>query len=392
MSRLCGTAGRAVVASCAIAAGSSWHIANAGALATVLSHHYRVSPAVIGLLTSVLFIAELGLMLPAGAVIDRVGGRRVGAAGLALATVATAPLLADTSYAAALLLRALTGLGAGAAFLGGAAYVQRMLGTPLGQGIYGGTGLAAAGVSLAIVPPLSDTVGWRAPWLLAAAATAACLLLTFIGPEDTAARRARPPSMLGLALDGRIVRLGALHAATFAFSVVIGNWTVSLLERAGHASAFAGVVSALTLVIGVLARPAGGYLARREPQTTRAIIRASVVVGAGGSLLLAIEPASTPVALVAASMVGAGGGLPFGILLTSAGDAAPMSPAVAIAAMNSYALGAIIAGTPLLGLTFSLPGAGRVGFAVAAAACLLALPVARWPIAPLQAGARAEGA
>jgi hypothetical protein len=43
--------------------------------------------------------------------------------------------------------------------------------------------------------------------------------------------------------------------------------------------------------------------------------------------------------------------------------------------MNSYALGAVIAATPLLGLTFSLPGSGRIGFAVAAGVCLMALAV-----------------
>ncbi len=43
--------------------------------------------------------------------------------------------------------------------------------------------------------------------------------------------------------------------------------------------------------------------------------------------------------------------------------------------MNSYSLGVIIAATPLLGLTFSLPGSGRIGFAVAAGVCLVALAV-----------------
>jgi hypothetical protein len=48
---------------------------------------------------------------------------------------------------------------------------------------------------------------------------------------------------------------------------------------------------------------------------------------------------------------------------------------VALAAMNSYSLTAIIAATPLLGLTFSLPGSGRIGFVVAAGVCLMALAV-----------------
>jgi hypothetical protein len=44
----------------------------------------------------------------------------------------------------------------------------------------------------------------------------------------------------------------------------------------------------------------------------------------------------------------------------------PDAPATAIGVVNGVAALTIVAGVPLLGLTFSLPGDGRLGFVVVA--------------------------
>ncbi len=67
----------------------------------------------------------------------------------------------------------------------------------------------------------------------------------------------------------------------------------------------------------------------------------------------------------------------------------PDSPAAAVGLVNGAASAVALAGTPLLGLSFALPGDGRIGFAVVAAlwiAALLVLPTAR------QLGVEANGA
>ena len=50
-----------------------------------------------------------------------------------------------------------------------------------------------------------------------------------------------------------------------------------------------------------------------------------------------------------------------------------MRCAAATGYVNAWGIAAIVAGTPLLGLAFSLPGEGRVGFAAVAALWALAL-------------------
>jgi MFS family permease len=368
---------RALVASCGVGAGASWHLTNAGAVATPLEHHYGVGLATASLLTSVLFFAELAAMLPSGRLIDRFGPRVVCLGGLVVALAPNLALCAGSGIGAALALRAVVGAGAAAAFIGGAAYVQRTAGTAVAQGIYGATGLAAGGVALVAVPALSDPLGWRAPWVLAAAGTLACLAVAASGPPTPPIRRpaARRPSILRVAASPFVARLGVVHAASFGFSVVLGNWCVTLLEHAGHGKDFAGAAGALTLLIGVLSRPAGGWLARPGGRAVYLVLCGGIVVGVFGALLLAADPGSAAVALVGSGAVGIGGGLPFGIVMSYAGRGPRETAGMALAAMNTYALVAIIAATPVLGLTFSLPGSGRIGFAVAAAVCLLALTV-----------------
>jgi hypothetical protein len=56
----------------------------------------------------------------------------------------------------------------------------------------------------------------------------------------------------------------------------------------------------------------------------------------------------------------------------------PDAPGAAIGFVNLIAAATILAGTPLLGLSFSLPGNGRIGFAIAAAlVALIPLAISR---------------
>jgi MFS family permease len=76
---------------------------------------------------------------------------------------------------------------------------------------------------------------------------------------------------------------------------------------------------------------------------------------------------------VAAALIGLAAGIPFGVTVAGATRAYPEAAGTAIGAMNTYPVLAIVCGTPLAGLTFSLPGHGRIGFVVIAALWLAAL-------------------
>src|SRR5439155_16431229 len=115
------------------------------------------------------------------------------------------------------------------------------------------------------------------------------------------------------------------------------------------------------------------------PDLARRAVGASLAAGAVGTALLAV--ARPPeVAALGAALVGLAAGIPFAPVFTGAAVMRPDAPAAAVGLVNGAASAVILAGTPLLGLSFSLPGDGRAGFGVVAAlwvGALLALPTAR---------------
>ena len=87
--------------------------------------------------------------------------------------------------------------------------------------------------------------------------------------------------------------------------------------------------------------------------------------------LLAL-PVPLAVLVAAAGLVGLAAGLPFAMVFTGSALARPDAPGAAIGFVNAFASLTIVAGTPLVGLTFSLPGDGRIGFVVIAVLAVLA--------------------
>ena len=133
-----------------------------------------------------------------------------------------------------------------------------------------------------------------------------------------------------------------------------------------------GRLRGLSLMGGLATRPASGWLMYRRPALVRAAIGSSLVAGATGILLIAIAR-STPVALLGALILGLAAGVPFAPVFFGAGRVRPDAPGAAVGFVNAVGHGPIILGTPLLGLAFSIPGDGRIGFAVVAALWLVAL-------------------
>jgi cyanate permease len=172
-----------------------------------------------------------------------------------------------------------------------------------------------------------------------------------------------------------LYRLSAIHAMSFGFSVVVGNWVVTLLEHHGESKRAAAVAGSLTLLLGFFTRVGGGPLLRR-PDASR-WVAASLVAGGAGAVALAF-PLAYPLLLLASAVVGLAAGVPFAMAFTGAARARPDAPGAAVGFVNAWASLVIVAGTPLVGLTFSLPGDGRLGFvALGALAALAALATPR---------------
>ena len=364
----------AIAAGVAFAFATGWNLANVGAVAEQLADAYGVALVVVGLFTTALFVVHGAMLIPGGMAADRFGARRSGLAAAAFVALGNSLLLLAPSAGLALAGRAFVGFGTGLAFIAGSDYVRAHGGSPLAQGLYGGAAVAGGGAALAAVPLVEETVAWRAPYVTALVLALAALVALLLAPP--APRTPRPRVRARVMRDRRLYPLALMQAASFGLSVVVGNWVVTLLTRGGAAEDVAGAVGALTLAAGIVTRPLGGWIARARPALTRTAVAASLVACALGTLVLAAR-GPLVVSAIAAAVVGLAAGIPFAPAVAAAQAARPDAPGAAVGLINAAAVGAIVAATPLVGLTFSLRGDGAVGFvAVAAlwAASALATP------------------
>jgi MFS family permease len=341
-------------------------------VATRLSHAYGVGLATIGLLTTTQFLLHMSMQIPGGRTADRFGARPTALAGIAFIAAGNAVALPSASIGLAFAGRALVGFGTGLAFVSGSDYIRTRGGTPFLQGVYGSGSVLAPGIALAIVPAIS---GFRAPYessLVVAALAFAALAFAPAAPRTL--RHAGERIASGFFRDSRLYRLAAIHAMSFGFSVVVGDWAVTLLEHHGHSKSASSAAGSLTLLLGFFTRVAGGAMLRRAEASRW--VAASLVAGGVGAILLA-SPLPIEALFVAAAIVGLAAGVPFAMAFTGAAEARPDAPGAAVGFVNAWASLVIVAGAPLVGLTFSLPGDGRIGFlamGVLAALASLATP------------------
>lgn len=350
-----GVSGRAALGGLALAFTPGFNVANVGAVADRISHAYGVGLAVVGLFTTALFVTHAVFQVPMGRLCDRFGPRLVGCAGLVVVACASAAALAWREAAFAIAMRLVAGVGTAASFVGGSDYVRATIGTAVAQGAYGAMSMAGGGLALALVPLWAT---WRAPFASAALIAGAGAVLVALAPHEGTRLR---HDAVARVFDLRLRPLAIWHSASFGLSVVVGNWVVTLLHRAGHESEHvAGVLGGLVLLLGVISRPLGGRLLDRP-----SVVRASFVAGGTAIALLAIAQ-PLPLAAFAAAAAGLAAGIPFAPSFAGAQRLRPDAPGAAVGAVNMAAAATILFGTPLLGLAFSLPGDGRIGFLVVA--------------------------
>jgi MFS family permease len=386
---------RSTIAGLAIAVTVGWNISNVSSIAPLLAADYRTTLTTVGLLTTVVFAVHTLMQLPSGRGADRFGPRRVCLVGLAVLIAANGAALAANATWLAFITRSAVGLGTGLAFLTGLDYLRRSGGSPLLQGVFGGTTGAGSAIAFLLMPQLEPMLRWRAPFLTAAVCAALALGALAASPKDTVILKKRiptyPRSLAKVLLrDRRLQRLGLMNMASSGLPPVIGAWVVALLVRAGGFSGgIAGVVGALTVVGSIVSFPLSGWIVHHRPKFIRLVVALSVVMGTAGTIALA-ESGPLALALTGSALVGLASGLPWAYAFTTAAHARPDAPGTAIALVNTAGLVVSIAGISLMGLSFSFPGEGRLGFVVIAVlwACAIFVLPQRHQVAPVGA---AEG-
>lgn len=325
-----------------------------------MAEAYGVRLGAVGFLTTALFVTHFAAQVPGGILIDRLGARRVGLAGVGLLVAGNTLALAAPSLALGIVARLVTGLGTATGFVAGSDYVRAARPSAAAQGLYGGATVAGGGMAVAVVPLLTPSLDWRAPYVSSLIAAAVTLVLA-LGPIQELGLHQPAGGLSRAVWDRRLLPFAVVHTASFSFSVVLGNWTVPLLVHDGHGRRVAGLVGGLTLFCGLLTRPLGGWAIQRRPAATGHLLAASMLAGAAGTVLLAL-PAPLAVRALGSLVLGLAAGIPFAAAFRGAAILRADAPAAAVAVVNSVAALTIVVGAPLVGFGFSAPAHGRLGF------------------------------
>lgn len=363
-----------------LAATGGWGLTAAGAGAPTLADHYGGGLVSVGLLTTVFAVGYAGLQVPAGHLIDRFSVRSTALVGMGLTALAYVVAIVLPQLGATFVARGVAGAGSAVGFVAGAELARRAGTGPVGLGVFGGMGIGAGGLAVAVVPGLEPVLGWGAGWITCAAvATGAALVVWLTVPAgrglrrpQTAITRDRPH----LLLDAELYRLTAIHAATFGLGVVLSNWAaVILTDRWKMEQEVASLIASLILVLTIVSRPLGGSIIGRYPGSARLLTVGSLFVSAACTVALAF-PSTAVVAAAAALALGVASGLPFSAALAGAQTWRPDRPAAAVGVLNAGANFVVVLGTPVVAGAIE---AGRTVPALLALAVVWLVPVVALP-------------
>jgi MFS family permease len=353
-----------------------------------VAHSHGVSSASTSVLLSAYFGAYALTLLPGGALVDRLGARRLALSGLALFALGAAAGALAHSIELLVATRILQGAGAG--LVSPAALAGAVSGFPPERrggalGIWG----ASAGVSNLLGPLLGGLLtvafGWRADWwvLVPLAFLAAWGIVRYLPTIDH-----------GEAARGRVIAnpvvLAATLIAALTFAVMIGSFYLAeqYLQRvAGYSALGASAVLVLVALLVGAAAPLSGMLADRHGERLPAMLG---FLGAGSGLALlgipgiSLQSLSTVPLLIP---VGLGLGMLFvptsraALNATAAASHGRTSAVLSIGRLVGAAAGAGLAGAALTG---GITAAGvHSALLIAGALCFfVGLPACAWLVAP----------
>jgi MFS transporter, NNP family, nitrate/nitrite transporter len=351
------------------AIGFGFTYADQAALLPLLGAELGLTDVQAGLLSTGLFAAYFAATLFTTGLPDRLGPKRVIAAGLAGAAIGTAVFAAGTSFPVLLIAKAVQGIGSALAFVAAARFIAGLYGEDqahFGLGLYGGGFPLGSALALLSTPTIARGLGgWRGSYAAEAAGLALIFALWIIlAPSVPAVRRVG--SMIDALRRANCWLLSLQHAAGFGMAIAAGSWiTVYLLREFALPLTLSGVLGSLLLVLAFLTRPLGGLLVARRLLRTKAVMRAGDLAVVAGVLLLAIPDRPLAVAVAGAMVLGLGVGLPYAAVFNTAAASLPNAPGAAqgLAAIGGTA--AVMIGAPVMGFAVQTWGFAAAWLVVA---------------------------
>ncbi|MGE0769454.1 MAG: MFS transporter [Hyphomicrobiaceae bacterium] len=296
-------------------------------IAGALTQELGLSPANLGLLTSVYFLAMAAVQIPLGILLDRYGPRRVQSACLVFAATGAAVFACANDMLGLMVGRALIGVGVATALMASLKAIvlwfpRERIALANGWVVM----LGALGAVTATLPAesLVALFGWRGLFLLLAAATAVCALAIFIIVPEAAAIRpiSRPPpvKLRDIYRDARFLRLAPLSTMCIGTAWSLqGLWAAPWLEHVEGLDRSAVVhhllVMGVALSIGALLLGWGADRLRRRGIARETVLAVIAIAFIAAQLALAVRaPIPTYISWCLIAAVGAATVLSFAIL------------------------------------------------------------------------------
>jgi DHA2 family methylenomycin A resistance protein-like MFS transporter len=348
----------------------------------------HVSAASTSTVLAVYFAAYALTLMPAGALVDRIGARRVALTGLALFAAAAAGGALSPDIGVLLGTRVLQGLAAG--LVSPAALAGAVSGFPperrgAALGIWGASAGAANLVGPLLGGLLTVGFGWRADWWALVPLTG--LAVAGIAAHMPARTKGEPPPR-GSILSEPVI--GAAGVATLTFGVMIGSFYLAeqyLQRRAGFSALGASAVLVFVAVLVGVAAPLAGRLVDTHGERVPALLGFLGAAIGLGILGIPGVPLSGVVTILPLIPVGIGLGLLFVPASRAALNATPRSlhgrtsAVLSVGRLVGAGAGAGLAGVALTG--GAQPSTVHTALLVGCAVCVFAgLPLAMMLVVP----------
>lgn len=296
-------------------------------IAGTLTHELGLSPADLGLLTSVYFLAMAAVQIPLGVLLDRYGPRRVQSACLVFAAAGAAAFASAGSMWGLLLGRALIGVGVATALMASLKAIvlwfpKERIALANGWVVM----LGALGAVTATLPaePFVAMLGWRGLFVSLAVATAVCAFLILVVVPEAAAQTSVAHSprvkLRDIYCDARFLRVAPLSTLCIGTAWSLqGLWAAPWLEHVEHLERPAVVqhllIMGLALSLGALLLGWVTDRLRRRGIARETFLAAIALVFIATQLALVMRlPIPTSICWAIIAAVGAATVLSFAIL------------------------------------------------------------------------------
>jgi nitrate/nitrite transporter NarK len=353
-----------ISAICLTSAVTAVSYTNYGPLIPVLRTDLHINSGQAGLMSTLLFLGLAVMYIPAGALADRFGQRPVliGSSILLAAGGVLLPLFPNFTWI--LFCRAITGFGAGGAFVAGAGVAASMgKHSSLAQGLYGGSVQVGSGLGLLFTPILYNWFGWRGAFFFWGL-LAILVVITWLIVND--GQVAHTPTRVDVKAGLRspaVWTLGLSHMGTFGLGNAIAAWiAVYLAHQYGLSLGLAATLGSLALLTGMFFRPLGGILIGRGIIGAIPLLRLGTIMGFTGVALLAL-PLRLPFLVVAGmALIAIGATIPYTSVFNEAARLREVGKGVAQGLVSVISVPTVILGPPMIGFLFEQTGNFTLAF------------------------------